>query len=600
MKNYAIIFWFLLILTITITIHPIFGATDFSFSTDKSVYLQRDTIFITGEVAKVSNYKGTIEVVNPLGATIKFVEFVMPVDKTTFSTQIGVFGAEWNKDGLYQVVVTIDEEAKTKFIHIFSTSSGVKPSISSTIGFDKSRYSWTDTITVYLIGYSYNLDNKITESLGDNKEKHIKISTSGGILDFYKLVETAPDSGIFSGTVTLTGQGGYDLNRDKKIDTDGYTGGTGPNSGRLGVFPNDKIKVTFTSDEESLSQTADVGFTVGSVEWDEKTFLSNSQGIIRVKDPDLKLSHDLNDRITVLVWSDHQQDKKIFTLSETGKRTGIFEGTISFSSELKSSSDYLFSPVGSKVYVKYIDYSLPSEFKATSNEVTAEATIIMEEKIPITKEPEVIEEKALLIGEVKQFSSNDAFGIFQVDKQRFVISPYTSGFVTFSGKIIDISKGSTVYVTIIKPDKTADQLKVRISGNNEFQAQWIIDKESQEGVYLASASYGDIASGQVGFEITKEPDKIVTKRIAVPEWIKNSAKWWANNQISDQDFIEGLEFLIKEGTIKVEKKSVKQGMSNKIPEWIKNTAKWWSEGSIGNEDFVKGIEYLIENGIIKI
>lgn len=252
------------------------------------------------------------------------------------------------------------------------------------------------------------------------------------------------------------------------------------------------------------------------------------------------------------------------------------------------------------MYVKYIDYSLPSEFKATSNEVTAEATIIMEEKIPITKEPEVIEEKALLIGEVKQFSSNDAFGIFQVDKQRFVISPYTSGFVTFSGKIIDISKGSTVYVTIIKPDKTADQLKVRISGNNEFQAQWIIDKESQEGVYLASASYGDIASGQVGFEITKEPDKIVTKRIAVPEWIKNSAKWWANNQISDQDFIEGLEFLIKEGTIKVEKKSVKQGMSNKIPEWIKNTAKWWSEGSIGNEDFVKGIEYLIENGIIKI
>ena len=214
--------------------------------------------------------------------------------------------------------------------------------------------------------------------------------------------------------------------------------------------------------------------------------------------------------------------------------------------------------------------------------------------------PEVIKEKVPLIGEVKQFSSNAAFGIFKVDKQRFVISPYASGFVTFSGEIIDIPKGSSVYVTVIKPDKTADQLKVRISNNNEFQAQWIIDKESQEGVYLASASYGDIASGQVGFEITKASEKIITKRIAVPEWIKNSARWWANNQISDQDFTDGLAFLIKEGTIQVEKKSVKQTTSDKIPEWIKNTARWWSEGSIGNEDFVKGIEYLIENGIIKV
>ena len=600
MENYTIIFCSLLILTTTITIHPISGVTDFSFSTDKTVYLQRDTIFITGEATKVSNYKGTIEVVNTLGATIKFIEFVIPADKTTFSSQIGIFGAEWNKDGLYQVVVTIDEETRTKFIHIFSTSSGIKSSISSTISFDKSRYSWTDTVTIYLIGYSYNLNNKLTESLGDSKEKHIKISTSQGTLDSYKLVETAPDSGIFSGIVILTGQVGYDLNRDKKIDTDGYTGGAGPDGGRLGVFPNDEIRITFTSDEESLSQTADVEFTVGSVEWDEETFLSNSQGIIRVKDPDLKLSPDLNDRITVLVWSDHQQDKKIFTLSETGKRTGIFEGTISFSSELNPSSSYLFSPVGSKVYVKYIDYSLPNEFKATTNEVTAEAAIIMEEKIPLAKEPEVIKEKVPLIGEVKQFSSNAAFGIFKVDKQRFVISPYASGFVTFSGEIIDIPKGSSVYVTVIKPDKTADQLKVRISNNNEFQAQWIIDKESQEGVYLASASYGDIASGQVGFEITKASEKIITKRIAVPEWIKNSARWWANNQISDQDFTDGLAFLIKEGTIQVEKKSVKQTTSDKIPEWIKNTARWWSEGSIGNEDFVKGIEYLIENGIIKV
>ena len=37
-----------------------------------------------------------------------------------------------------------------------------------------------------------------------------------------------------------------------------------------------------------------------------------------------------------------------------------------------------------------------------------------------------------------------------------------------------------------------------------------------------------------------------------------------------------------------------------IPSWIKNNAKWWSEGSIGDNDFVQGIQYLITHGIMKV
>ena len=35
-----------------------------------------------------------------------------------------------------------------------------------------------------------------------------------------------------------------------------------------------------------------------------------------------------------------------------------------------------------------------------------------------------------------------------------------------------------------------------------------------------------------------------------------------------------------------------------IPDWIKNNAKWWSEGSISDADYVKSLEFLINNGII--
>jgi len=37
-----------------------------------------------------------------------------------------------------------------------------------------------------------------------------------------------------------------------------------------------------------------------------------------------------------------------------------------------------------------------------------------------------------------------------------------------------------------------------------------------------------------------------------------------------------------------------------IPEWIKNNAKWWSEGSISETDYITSLEYLIKNGIIQI
>ncbi len=37
-----------------------------------------------------------------------------------------------------------------------------------------------------------------------------------------------------------------------------------------------------------------------------------------------------------------------------------------------------------------------------------------------------------------------------------------------------------------------------------------------------------------------------------------------------------------------------------IPDWIKNNAGWWANGQISDKDFVSGIQYLIENGIMKI
>jgi len=94
-------------------------------------------------------------------------------------------------------------------------------------------------------------------------------------------------------------------------------------------------------------------------------------------------------------------------------------------------------------------------------------------------------------------------------------------------------------------------------------------------------------------------DKInLDSDIQIPKWLKNNARWWAENKIDDNTFVLGLQYLIKQEIITVTHDHPAEHNTEDIPVWIKNNARWWAEGSISDLEFVKGIEFLIENGII--
>ncbi len=89
--------------------------------------------------------------------------------------------------------------------------------------------------------------------------------------------------------------------------------------------------------------------------------------------------------------------------------------------------------------------------------------------------------------------------------------------------------------------------------------------------------------------------------IKIPDWIKNNAGWWAEGSIDDSSFVQGIQWLIKEGIMKIPPTSQGIGTGeNKIPDWIKNNAGWWAEGSIDDSSFVQGLQWLIKEGIMKI
>jgi len=100
---------------------------------------------------------------------------------------------------------------------------------------------------------------------------------------------------------------------------------------------------------------------------------------------------------------------------------------------------------------------------------------------------------------------------------------------------------------------------------------------------------------------TNKPDFLQKfEERTIPYWIKNNAGWWAEDKISDDDFVAGIEHLIKNKIISISSQNNKENSSDVIPLWIKNNAEWWSTGQISDDDFLSGIKYLIENSVIKV
>ena len=88
---------------------------------------------------------------------------------------------------------------------------------------------------------------------------------------------------------------------------------------------------------------------------------------------------------------------------------------------------------------------------------------------------------------------------------------------------------------------------------------------------------------------------------AIPNWIKNNAGWWATDQIDDSSFLQGIQYLIKEGIMVIPPtETLEASESQGVPAWIKNNAGWWADGQIDDNSFVSGLQWLISNGIMKI
>jgi hypothetical protein len=141
--------------------------------------------------------------------------------------------------------------------------------------------------------------------------------------------------------------------------------------------------------------------------------------------------------------------------------------------------------------------------------------------------------------------------------------------------------------------------------------QWIRGEASLPSIMIPTV----IAIGNSHFDITPYDiyeikskygnngfgEPAVQNLTLIPDWIKTNAKSWAKGSLTNDDFIEGLQYLLKEKIINASSTNpLPSQSSTQIPSWLKNNSKWWANNQISDDEFVKGIQYLIQYGIIKI
>jgi hypothetical protein len=292
--------------------------------------------------------------------------------------------SDWGPSGADYVG---DEEEDVN-LTIFTSNFG------ATVELDQKVYTWTDKVYITIVAPDHNQDSNLVDEVGDTAKDPIKVATRGHNMKQYKLVETGVDTGIFTGEVILTGFN-HDADGDTSTGTasNGYdvtpvTGtilgatATGPTDGYIQADDDDGLTVSFEfSEDETIVGSALIRWNIGEVQWLEASYPASGTGVVRIIDPDMNLNPEAVNNFNVDTWSDSDAGGIDLTVTETNEATGIFEGTVFFTTTDESSGHRLRVAEGDTVTANYQDNTLPNPY-TTADELDISATSLIGTIVP--------------------------------------------------------------------------------------------------------------------------------------------------------------------------------------------------------------------------
>ena len=139
--------------------------------------------------------------------------------------------------------------------------------------------------------------------------------------------------------------------------------GVGPTDGFLPAEDSDGVSVSFEfTRDQTVTGSALIRWNIGEIKWLEASYPANGQGVLQIVDPDMNLNPKAVDKFDTNVWSDSDSGGIKLTMTETGEATGIFQGTVYFTTNFQSSGNRLHVAEGDTVTGEYKDRTLPAPY----------------------------------------------------------------------------------------------------------------------------------------------------------------------------------------------------------------------------------------------
>jgi hypothetical protein len=91
------------------------------------------------------------------------------------------------------------------------------------------------------------------------------------------------------------------------------------------------------------------------------------------------------------------------------------------------------------------------------------------------------------------------------------------------------------------------------------------------------------------------PSTIPEPSVASIDSIKSETKIWCDTNSGDASFVKILQNLVENKLV-----TTKSNSGMQFPLWSKNTACWWSNDKITDNDFLSGIQFLIDKNLIQV
>ena len=256
----------------------------------------------------------------------------------------------------------------------------------ATIDLDQKVYSWTDKVYITIVAPDHNFDDNLIDEIGQDDEDPLRVATKGFDLDNYRLVETGFDTGIFTGEVILTGFA-HDPTGDGN-EVQPRTEGDGPTDGYLQTPSDGGISVSYEfSEDETVFTSSIIRWNIGDVQWLEASYPASGTGVLRVIDPDMNLNPEAVDNFDVNIASNTDASGITLTVTETNEATGIFEGTVFFTTTGGSSGHRLRVSEGDTVTADYADGTLPLPYTVNDSVSITSTTIIGTIVPPLERAP---------------------------------------------------------------------------------------------------------------------------------------------------------------------------------------------------------------------